>query len=136
MLIPRECREQCEIDGYEIPIKTKVIINAWAIGRDPEYWHDAESFIPDRFADSSVDYKGTYFEYIPFGAGRRMCPGISFGVANVELMLAQLLYQFDWKLPGRMKSEDLGMIESVGALAIRKNDLHLIPTSFTPSIAL
>jgi cytochrome P450 len=136
MLLPRECREQCKIDGYEIPIKTKVIINAWAIGRDPAYWHDAESFIPERFADSSIDFKGTYFEYIPFGAGRRMCPGVLFGLANIELPLAQLLYQFDWELPGKMKPEDLDMIEAFGAVVRRKNNLHLIPTSFSPSLAL
>jgi hypothetical protein len=129
-------KERCKIDGYEIPIKTKVIINAWAIGRDPAYWHDAESFIPERFADSSIDFKGTCFEYIPFGAGRRMCPGILFGLANVELALAQLLYQFDWELPGKMKPEDLDMIEAFGAVAARKNNLHLIPTSFSHSLPL
>jgi cytochrome P450 len=136
LLMPRECREACEIDGYEIPIKTQLIINAWAIGRDPAFWHDGESFIPERFDSSSIDYKGANFEYIPFGAGRRMCPGILFGVANVELPLAQLLYQFDWKLPGNMKPEDLDMIENFGGVVARKNKLHLIPTSFSPSLAL
>jgi cytochrome P450 len=136
LLLPRECREPCTIDGYEIPIKTKVIINVWAIGRDPAYWHDVESFIPERFDNSSIDFKGTYFEYIPFGAGRRMCPGVLFGVANVELPLARLLYQFDWKLPGWLKPEDLDMIEVFGAVVKRKNNLHLIPTSFSPSLSL
>ena len=55
LLVPRECREQCVIDGYEIPLKTRVIINAWAIGRDPNYWEDAESFVPERFVDNPVD---------------------------------------------------------------------------------
>ena len=131
LLLPRECREQCKIDGYEIPIKTKVIINAWAIGRDPAYWLDAESFMLERFDDSSIDFKGTHFEYIPFGAGRRMCPAVLFGLANIELPLAQLLYQFDWELPNRMKPKDLDMIEAFGLVVKRKNNLHLIPTSFT-----
>jgi cytochrome P450 len=75
LLLPRECREPCEINGYhEIPVKTKVVINAWAIGRDPAYWHDAESFIPERFASSSIDFKGTYFEYIPFGGRKEDVP--------------------------------------------------------------
>ncbi|KAK9026347.1 hypothetical protein V6N11_039188 [Hibiscus sabdariffa] len=103
LLLPREGMERCEIKGYEIPAKTKVIVNAWAIGRDCEYWNEAERFNPERFMDSSVDYKGANFEFIPFGAGRRMCPGISYSMAVVELSLAQLLFCFDWKLPNGMK---------------------------------
>ncbi|KAG2688602.1 hypothetical protein I3760_09G104100 [Carya illinoinensis] len=134
VLIPRECTEPCEIDGYEIPVKTKVIINAWAIARDPAYWNHAESFMPERFAGSSTDFRGTSFEFIPFGAGRRMCPGLSFGLANVELPLAQLLYHFDWELPGRTKPEDLDMSETVGAVAARKKPLYMIATAFTPPV--
>nr|XP_004304108.2 PREDICTED: cytochrome P450 71D9-like [Fragaria vesca subsp. vesca] len=111
LLLPRECGERCEIDGYEIPVKTKVIVNAWAIGRDPNYWSEPETFNPERFIDSSGEYQGTNFDYIPFGAGRRMCPGILYGLANVELPLAMLLYHFDWSLPNGMNNEDLEMTE-------------------------
>ncbi|XP_057415219.1 cytochrome P450 71D8-like [Lotus japonicus] len=130
LLVPRECRETCKIGGYEIPIKTKVIVNAWALGRDPQHWYDAEKFIPARFHETSVDFKGNNFEYIPFGAGRRICPGILLGLANIELALAALLYHFDWKLPNSMKLEDLDMIETYGAAAGRKNNLYLIPTPY------
>uniref|UniRef100_A0A7N2M8Q0 Cytochrome P450 n=2 Tax=Quercus lobata TaxID=97700 RepID=A0A7N2M8Q0_QUELO len=132
LLLPRECSESCDINGYKIPVKTKVIVNAWAIGRDPRYWTEAEKFYPERFLNSSIDYKGTDFEYIPFGAGRRMCPGITFAMANIELPLAQLLYHFDWKLPNGLKQEDLDMTEEFGLSLRRKNNLHLIPMPYHP----
>ena len=133
LIVPRECREPCVIDGYEIPRKTRVFVNAWAIGRDPMFWGtDAESFNPERFIDSSVDYKGTHFEYLPFGAGRRSCPGMSLGLANVEIALSQLLYHFDWNLPARMKPENLDMTELFGATVGRKYDLYLTAVPFMP----
>ena len=132
MLIPRECREECEIDGYIIPVKTRVLVNAWAIGRDPEYWDDAESFKPERFENSSIDFNGSHFEYLPFGAGRRICPGIAFGLANVELPLALLLYHFDWRLPNGLDSNDLDMTETVVITASRANNLRLLATIYDP----
>ncbi|CAI0439728.1 unnamed protein product [Linum tenue] len=133
LLAPRESREQCELGGYGIPEKTKVIVNAWAIGRDPKYWSEPERFYPERFLDAtSVDYKGNDFEFIPFGAGRRVCPGISFSISSVETALANLLFHFDWKLPQGMKPESLDMDKLFGATIRRKNDLHLIPTVWQP----
>ncbi|KAK6135927.1 hypothetical protein DH2020_030345 [Rehmannia glutinosa] len=131
----RESREPCTINGYEIPARTRVLVNIWAIGRDPEYWDDAESFKPERFLEKSVDFGGNRFEYIPFGAGKRICPGISFGLANVELQLAMFLYHFDWILPHGMKPEDLDMSELSGVAARRKQDLRVIPVVRRPLFA-
>ncbi|KAL2626883.1 hypothetical protein AAZX31_07G149900 [Glycine max] len=132
LLVPRVCGESCGIGGYHIPVKSMVIVNAWAIGRDPNYWTQPERFYPERFIDSSIEYKGTNFEYIPFGAGRRLCPGITFGLKNVELALAFLLFHFDWKLPNGMKNEDLDMTQQFGVTVRRKADLFLIPITSRP----
>nr|KYP31997.1 Cytochrome P450 71D11 [Cajanus cajan] len=135
-LFPRECRQSCEIDRYDIPVKSKVMINAWAIGRDPNCWTEPERFYPERFIDNSFDYKGSNFGYIPFGAGRRICPGGNFGIINVELCLAFLLYHFDWKLPVGMKSEDIDMTEEFGLTVSRKDELYLIPITSIPFHAI
>ncbi|XP_076927943.1 desmethyl-deoxy-podophyllotoxin synthase-like [Bidens hawaiensis] len=132
LLLPRENREKCDINGYHIPAKSKVIVNAWAVNRNPKWWKDPEIFNPERFLNNSVDFKGVNYEYIPFGGGRRVCPGISFGLANVDLPLIKLLYHFDWKLPDGMISEDLDMSESFGVTVRRKTDLHLVPTAYYP----
>ncbi|XP_027061691.2 tabersonine 16-hydroxylase 2-like, partial [Coffea arabica] len=127
LLLPRENSEQCEVNGYVIPVNTRVIINAWALGRDSKYWTEAEKFKPERFLDCPSDYHGNDFKYMPFGAGRRICPGISFALASIELQLAQLLYHFDWKLPNEQKPEQLDMSEGFALTVRRKNDLYLIP---------
>ncbi|XP_042018646.1 salviol synthase-like [Salvia splendens] len=127
LLIPKVNSQRCEINGYEIPAGTRVIVNGWALGRDPEYWNDPEKFMPERFEESSHDFNGSNLEYIPFGAGRRICPGMLFGLANVELPLAMLLYHFDWEMPNRMKYEELDMAEGFGATVHRKHHLCLIP---------
>ncbi|KAM0902021.1 hypothetical protein ACQ4PT_019563 [Festuca glaucescens] len=131
-LLPRECQEQCNILGYDVPKGTTVIVNAWAISRDPEYWDEPESFLPDRFVGSAKDFRGNNFEVIPFGAGRRICPGMQFGIANIELALASLLFYFDWTLPDGILPSNLDMTEGFGITASKKMDLQLRATVHVP----
>ncbi|WMV47457.1 hypothetical protein MTR67_040842 [Solanum verrucosum] len=107
LLLPRETMRNSILEGYEIKPKTIIYVNVWAIARDPEIWGKPEEFIPERFLNSSIDFKGQNFELLPFGAGRRGCPAIALGVATVELVLSNLLYAFDWELPRGMNKEDI-----------------------------
>jgi cytochrome P450 len=126
ILAPRESMQEVIIDGYNIPAKTRFYVNAWAIGRDPESWENPDIFEPERFMGSTIDFKGQHFELIPFGAGRRSCPAITFGTANVELALAQLLHSFDWELPPGVTAKDLDMTEVFGITMNRIADLIAI----------
>ena len=113
LLLPRECIETCEINGYTIPAGTQVLVNAWAIGRDQKYW-----------------LKGFHFEFIPFGAGKRICQGMLLAESNIELPLAQLLYYFDWQFPYGTNHENFDMTEAFGTTVKRKSDLFLIPIPY------
>lgn len=126
LLVPRECTKQCNINGYGIPIKTRLIVNLWSIMRDPNFWDDPEEFKPERFSGSSLDFKGKNFEYMPFSSGRRSCPGSLFGMATVELALASLLYGYDWELPEEVKKEEVDMGEAPGLALHKKVALHLV----------
>ncbi|XP_059443214.1 cytochrome P450 71A9-like [Corylus avellana] len=126
LLLPRETSESCTIEGYHIPAKTRVFVNARSIGRNPEYWKNPNEFQPERFLDSSIDFRGQHFELLPFGAGRRGCPGINFAVQIVELALANLLLRFDWELPHGLRREDLDMEEAFGLTVHKKLPLCLV----------
>lgn len=126
LLVPRETTKQTILHGYRIKPKTLVFVNALAIGRDPESWENPEEFLPERFLDSNIDFKGNDFELIPFGAGRRICPGLSMGVVTVDLLLANLLYLFDWALPDGMKKEDIEFEVVPGITMHKKNELYLL----------
>ncbi|XP_077229326.1 strychnine-11-hydroxylase-like [Tasmannia lanceolata] len=134
LLLPRETMKKCCIDGYDIPAQTRVFVNAFAIGRDPKSWERPEDFLPERFMDSSIDYKGQDFELVPFGAGRRRCPGMHLGTVIVELALANLLYSFNWEFPAGMKIEEIDMKESFGIVVLKKSALQLVPINYNNSI--
>ncbi|XP_022956391.1 cytochrome P450 71B26-like [Cucurbita moschata] len=131
LLLPRETISPFKLNGYDIEPKAHLHINVWAIGRDPQYWTNPEEFFPERFIGSNIDYKGQNFELLPFGGGRRICPGINMATLTVELALANLLLCFDWKLPDEMKEEDVDMEEDVGLTVAQKSPLQLIPALST-----
>uniref|UniRef100_A0ACD5WRQ4 Uncharacterized protein n=1 Tax=Avena sativa TaxID=4498 RepID=A0ACD5WRQ4_AVESA len=130
LLAPRQAREDCEIMDYHIARGTIVHINVFAISRDPRYWDNPEAFNPERFQDSHVDFKGSNFEFTPFGAGRRQCPGILFGTSTLEIVLANLLYHFNWLLPEGSSPMSLDMSEKFGMTTGRRSDLQLIPARY------
>ncbi|KAK8464769.1 hypothetical protein PHAVU_010G076700 [Phaseolus vulgaris] len=126
LLVARETNKACMIGSYEIPAKTIVFVNAWAIHRDPESWKDPEEFLPERFLDSTVDFHGHDFELIPFGAGRRICPGIPMAVASLNLILANILNSFDWELPEGVRKEDIDTEMLPGLAQHKKNPLYVL----------
>ncbi|KAL0368708.1 UNVERIFIED_CONTAM: cytochrome [Sesamum calycinum] len=129
-LLPRETMENCILAGYKIQPKSMVYVNAWAIARDPEYWEDPHTFFPDRFLNSDVDIKGHHFGVLPFGSGRRICPGMFMGLANVELTVANLVYCFDWEVQSGMQEHDIDTDALPGITVLKKNALRLVPKKY------
>ncbi|KAM7481628.1 hypothetical protein LguiB_006211 [Lonicera macranthoides] len=125
--VPRKAIEDTSFMGYHIPKNTQVFVNVWAIGRDPECWDDPLSFIPERFLDSKFDSKGENFAYIPFGAGRRMCPGISLSQRALPLVLGSLLHEFDWELGSQVSPEKVDMTEKLSMATRKLEPLKAIP---------
>ncbi|KAH0877431.1 hypothetical protein HID58_064825, partial [Brassica napus] len=121
-LLPREAETDVEIFGYFVPKDAQVLVNVWAIGRDPGVWENPTRFEPERFLGKEIDVKGKNYELTPFGAGRRICPGLPLAVKMVSLMLLSLLYSFDWKLQNAVD-----MDETFGITLHKANPLHAVP---------
>lgn len=128
LLLPHESMEDCTVNGFHIPKKSRILINVWAIGRDPEAWTDPEKFFPERFVGSKIDLRGRDFQLLPFGSGRRSCPGMQLGLTLVRIVLAQLVHCFDWELPNGMLPSELDMTEEFGLVTTRAKHLLAIPT--------
>ncbi|EXB54226.1 Cytochrome P450 76C4 [Morus notabilis] len=127
LLLPYIAANDVVVNGYTIQKGNQLLVNAWSIGRNPKYWQDPLTFSPERFLGSSVDYRGRDFEYIPFGAGRRICPGLPLANRMVTLLLASLLHSFDWKLPEGITSENLDMTEQFGITLKKAIPLCAVP---------
>ncbi|KAH9667694.1 Flavonoid 3-monooxygenase [Citrus sinensis] len=131
-LVPHKARENCKVAGYDIVKNSRIVVNVWAIGRDPTLWEKPNEFYPERFIGKEIDVIGRNFELLPFGSGRRMCVGYALGLKMVQSTLANLLHGFEWKLPGDMKKEDLDMEEISGGSTTRKNPLLVVPKPRLP----
>ncbi|KAK9104262.1 hypothetical protein Scep_021106 [Stephania cephalantha] len=131
LLIPHRATETCQVMNYTIPKDSQILINTYAIQRDPEVWEDPSSFRPERFMNSSMDYQGNDFRYIPFGAGRRICPALSFASKVTRLVLASLVHNFEWSLPEGTKPAELDM-EDIFVLVLDK----AVPLKVVPKARL
>ncbi|KAE9459572.1 hypothetical protein C3L33_08582, partial [Rhododendron williamsianum] len=126
-LLPHRALASCEVMNYTIPVDAQVLVNVWALGRDPTFWEDPLQFKPERFLDSTLDYKGNDYGFLPFGAGRRICPGIPMAAKVVPLVLASLVHFFDWSLPGEIDPNGLDMSEKFAVTLQKEQPLLLIP---------
>jgi len=131
LLLPRESMSAAAVQGgrYEIPARTALLVNAWAIGRDPAAWDAPEEFRPERFVGGGApaDFRGTEYQLIPFGAGRRICAGLSWGLRMVTLMTAALVHALDWHLADGMTADKLDMEEAYGLTLQRAVPLMVRP---------
>ena len=127
-LIPHESIKDCVVDNFHIKQGSRIMINYYAIQRDPNIWLGAEKFLPERFVGSNIDIRGRDFQLLPFGSGRRSCPGMQLGIIIVQLTVAQLVHCFDWELPNGMEPCDLDVEEHFGLATSRANPLMAIPT--------
>ncbi|KAL8525242.1 hypothetical protein ACS0TY_014753 [Phlomoides rotata] len=119
---------EVEINGYAIPKTAQIFVNVWAIGRDSTIWPNPASFEPERFLNRKIDYKGRDFTLLPFGSGRRTCPGLAFADRILPLMVATFIHdQFDWKLEAGVKPEDVDTTEKLGNAVHKAVPLIAIP---------
>ncbi|XP_076951232.1 7-ethoxycoumarin O-deethylase-like [Bidens hawaiensis] len=127
LLLPRRVDTQVQLNGYTIPKGAQVLVNAWAIGRDPTVWEDPLEFKPQRFLDSRLDVRGQDFDLIPFGAGRRICPGLPLAIRMVPMMVGSLLNNFDWSVDTNIQQEALDMSEKLGLTLSKAKPLCVVP---------
>ncbi|KAL0393924.1 UNVERIFIED_CONTAM: Labd-13Z-ene-9,15,16-triol synthase, chloroplastic [Sesamum latifolium] len=127
LLVPRKSEAEVVISGYTIPKGTQIFVNVWGMGRDSTLWSNRDAFQPERFLDSTMDYKGQDYELLPFGSGRRICPGVPLANRMLHVMMAILIHNFDWKLEPGKKLESLYCAELFGIGLHMAVPLKVIP---------
>ncbi|XP_058759631.1 geraniol 8-hydroxylase-like [Vicia villosa] len=117
LLLPRKARKDVKICGYTIPQGSQILVNEWAMGRNPSIWDNPNMFCPERFLGSEINFKGQYFQFTPFGGGRRMCPGMPLAIRMLHTMLGSLINSFDWK----KENTDRDIDQPLRAIPIKVN---------------
>ncbi|KAF6147240.1 hypothetical protein GIB67_039370 [Kingdonia uniflora] len=127
LLLPRRPSESCTVAGFAIPTETQIFVNVWAMHRDPEVWENPLEFQPERFLKESTkwDYSGNDHRYMPFGSGRRICPGISLMERMVPYAIATFVHMFKWRLP---EGSNLDLSEKCGIVLKKETSLIVIPS--------
>lgn len=135
--IPHQATQASNVMGFSLPADTRLILNIFAIHRDPSVYNKPDAFNPQRFVEHpEVNHTSAYdsYELMPFGAGRRICPGLNVGNGLVSLLLAHLLHSFDWSLPQGHTLEALDMSESSSSLTVNmKTPLRLVAHPRSPA---
>ncbi|RZC85879.1 hypothetical protein C5167_026553 [Papaver somniferum] len=126
-LIPRATVEETEFMGYIVPKDTAVFVNIWGIGRDSASWDDPFSFNPDRFLGNTTDYRGRHYRFLPFGAGRRICPGLPMVNQILPIVVGSLLQSFDWTLENGVTPESIDMNEKLEMSLKKSTPLRIKP---------
>ncbi|KAB1222998.1 Cytochrome P450 98A2 [Morella rubra] len=133
LMLPHRANDNVKIGGYDIPKGSNVHVNVWAIARDPAVWKNPLEFRPERFLEEDVDMKGHDFRLLPFGAGRRVCPGAQLGINLVTSMLGHLLHHFVWTPSEGLKPEEIDMSENPGLVTYMRTPLQTVATPRLPS---
>jgi len=135
MLMPHlAMADGAEVGGFPVPSGTKVIVNLWAVMRDPAVWPEPEAFVPERFVGAGdADFRGKdRLEFMPFGAGRRACPGTPMATRVVALLLASMLHAFEWRLPEGMQPGDVDVRDRFGTSLNMVTPLKAVPVPGRP----
>ncbi|KAM0062975.1 putative cytochrome P450 [Helianthus debilis subsp. tardiflorus] len=128
-IAPHKSSADTTVMGYHIPKGARVMVNVYAINRDKNHWEDPNTFNPSRFLqDGAPDFRGSDYEFLSFGAGRRSCPGMQLGLYTMEMSLVHLLHCFTWKLPNGMKPSEIDMEDVFGLTAPKAIRLVAVPT--------
>lgn len=131
LLVPHEAGEDCYIRGYFVPKGKRVFANVWKLHRDPSLWSEPETFSPERFINDNGElYEGHNFEYLPFGSGRRACPGSTFAIQVSLMTLARLLQGFDLEVP---IDEPVDLKEGLGITLPKLTPLQIVLSPRLPS---